>query len=123
MDKDGRIGGEAMVAADKFYIKSRDLRLTHQEADMMGIKRVWNYVCDLDYVDEADIERWSRGLFDPARGESILVESVTRGVFGGSRDIHVTTCIVFYSVESSNIFFMKNKGTYSKADGFLHLYN
>lgn len=112
---------DCMVQMERYYIKTRGRRFEKSVADLLGIKRIYNYTSDIDYMDTENLQAWSSGLYNADKGEAIIIESALREVNGVN--LYVMSCIVFHTAEQSNIFFIRNRGTYTQTDGFLHLYN
>jgi hypothetical protein len=113
---------EAMVMRiERFYIKSRGLRMEGAEAMALGIKRVYNQTSDIDYMNVDQIGIWVDGLVNRDAGEACLVESAFKYVEGVP--LYVTTCIVFVSTEFCNLFYMKHQGLYKETLGFSSLLN
>lgn len=108
--------------AEKYYIKTRELVLSKDEADAYGIRRVYNQCSDIDYMGKEGIEMWIRGLYRKDIGEAVLVESSLK-VIGGI-PLYVASCIVFRTFEQCNLFYLRNQGGYGDhVSGFMHLYN
>jgi hypothetical protein len=112
---------ELMVKMEKYYMKTRGLRIDQGKANLMGIKRIYNYTSDIDFMDSENLEAWSNGLFNSAKGEAIIIESALKEVHGVS--LYVMSCIVFYTIEQSNVYYLRNIKTFKQVDGFLHLLN
>ena len=112
---------EPMVTFDRYYIKSRGVRFSREEATLHGIKRIYNYTSDIDYMDEDRTYEWSSGLYDSSKGEAILIENALKDVEGTM--LYVMSCIVFYTVEQCNLYFIRNKEQFRVIDGFYHLLN
>lgn len=110
-----------MVVFEKFHIKTRGIRLSDRDAEEFGIRRIYNYVSDMDFVNQESMKEWASGLYDRRAGESVIIESAIKMVEGVP--LYVSSCIVFRSVEMSNVFYMKNKESYKRTEGFLHLFN
>ena len=109
------------VKMEKYYMKTRGLRIDQSGANLMGIKRIYNYTSDIDFMDSENIEAWSNGLFDSRKGEAVIIESALKEVHGVS--LYVMSCIVFYSVEQSNVYYLRNIKTFKHIEGFLHIFN
>lgn len=112
---------ESMVKFDRYYIKSRNIRISREDAILLGIKRVYNYTSDMDYMDDEATSKWSSGLYDPSKGESIIIENALKEVNGGM--LYIMSCIVFYTLEQCNIYYIRNKDQFKVTDGFFHLLN
>jgi hypothetical protein len=105
---------------EKYYIKTRDLRLKEEDALQWGIRRIYNYTSDMDFMNHMDMKAWSGGL-KMSGEEVVLIESAVKFVEGVP--LYVSTGIVFRSVEMSNIFYMKNLKSYHDSKGFFTLLN
>lgn len=112
---------EETMILEKYYIKTRGIRMDEAEANLYGIKRVYNSTSDLDFMNVDDISAWISGLHDPGKGEAVIVESAFKYVEGVP--LYISTCIVFQTVEMCNVFYMKNQKSYKRTDGFSHLLN
>jgi hypothetical protein len=112
---------EMVMKIDRYYIKSRGIKMDESEARTIGIKRVYNWTSHIDYMHEDEVPVWTKGLYDEGAGEAILIESALRYVEGNP--LYVSTCIVFLTVEMCNVFYIKNQKSYKKTDGFSHLLN
>ena len=112
---------DVAMIIEKYYIKTRGIRLSKEEADKFGIKRVYNQTSHIDFMNSDSVESWSSSLFNKNNGEACMVESALRSVKGF--DIYVSSCIVFHTMEMCNIFFMKHQERYKAVDGFMHLFN
>jgi len=110
-----------MVKFERYYIKSRDYSMSDAEASAHGIKRVYNYTSDLDYMDQGRLQEWSSGLYNAGKGEAVLIESALRYVAGGQ--VYVMSCIVFYTIEQCNMYYIRNMDQFKVTDGFYHLLN
>ena len=106
---------------EKYYIKTRELVLPKAEADAYGIRRVYNRCSDIDYMPRDEEEKWVSGLYSKERGEAVLVESSLKFIDGVP--LYVASCIVFYTVEQGNLFYLRNKDGYRDRKGFLHIFN
>lgn len=113
--------GDTMMKIERFHIKSRSIKLSQAEADFMGVKRVYNWTSHIDYMHEDQVEQWTNGLHNKEIGERILVESAMREIEG--QMLYISTCIVFFTEEGCNVFYIKNQKNYKQTDGFLHLLN
>jgi hypothetical protein len=109
------------VEIDRYYMKTRDRRYSEAEAVELGIRRIYNYVSDIDFMDAEGTAIWSWGLCNPGRGEAMLVESAMKEVSGVQ--LYVMSCIVFYQEESCNLYFLRHKSSFNQLEGFSHLYN
>lgn len=112
---------EPMVKLDRYYIKTRGIRFSKEDVTLHGIKRIYNYTSDIDYMDEDRLVEWSGGLYDSIKGEAILIENAFKDVEGTM--LYVMSCIVFYTVEQCNVYFIRNKEQFKVVDGFYHLLN
>lgn len=112
---------ESMVKLERYYMKTRGKRFNQEEANLLGIKRVYNYTSDLDFMDRGHTEEWSEGLYDKTKGEAVIIESAIREVHGGQ--LYVMSCIVFYTLEQCNLYYVRNQGTFKHIEGFHHLLN
>ena len=113
---------EKVMQLPRYYIKTRNIELSDQQAFDHGIKRVYNYTSCIDYMDEGAISGWVSGLADVKSGEAILVENAFK--FVGSTPLYVSTCIVFHNVEQCNIYYMRYRDAYKDSkDGFVCLWN
>jgi hypothetical protein len=110
-----------MVRFERYHVKTRGRHYEKSYADAVGIKRVYNYTSDIDYMDRDSLDRWVEGLYNGERGEAIIVESALREVEGVQ--LYVMTCIVFFSVEQCNLYYIRHSGEFKLMDGFLHLMN
>jgi hypothetical protein len=110
---------EGVMVRDKYYIKTRGVRMSSDDAAAVGIVRVYNYTSDIDFIG-FDMLVSGIGGCDIER-ESVLVESAIK--FVGGVPLYVSTCIVFRSVEMCNIFYIKNRAGYKASNGFHHLFN
>ena len=105
---------------EKYYIKTRELVLPKAEADAYGIRRVYNRCSDIDYMGN-DLDQWVSGLYRKEAGESVLVESSLKFIDG--IPLYIASCIVFYTVEQGDLFYLRNKDGYRDSKGFLHIFN
>jgi N-acetylglutamate synthase-like GNAT family acetyltransferase len=110
-----------MATMERYYIKTRGLKLSKEDADKYGIRRVYNYTSDMEFMGYVDQKMWSEGLKRKGSIESVLVESAMKSV--GEGTLYVSTCIIFHTIEMANIFFITNSKGYGKSQGFLHLMN
>lgn len=110
-----------MGVLEKYYIKTRGIRISRKKADEYGIRRVYNYTSDVDFMTKADLKGWIGGLYSKGRGEATIVESALKYISGVP--IYISTCIVFRNLEMCNVFYLKNYRDYSNCTGFLHLHN
>jgi hypothetical protein len=112
---------ETGMKIERYYMKTRDLRYEEGTALLLGIKRIYNYTSDIDYMDDDHLREWSHGLYRPGRGEAVLVESALREIEG--TQLYVMSCIVFHNIESCNLYFFRHQKSFRKLEGFYHLYN
>ncbi len=110
-----------MVEMEKYYIKTRGVRLMEGEAVGYGIRRVYNYTSSMEFMGDIDLKMWAEGLKQRGNGESVIVESAVKEVEGGM--IYVSSCIIFRNLEMCNLFYLKNRWGYRNVEGFIHLYN
>ena len=115
------MGIGSMVKFERYYIKTRGRKIGKSEADVLGIKRVYNYTSDVDYMDMAGLERWSSGLYDSDKGEGIIIESAFREIEGVQ--LYIMSCIVFFTVEQCNLYYIRYQDQFKLIDGFSHLLN
>ena len=106
---------------EKFYMKTRDKHYSECDAKALGIRRIYNQTSDMDYMASSDVKDWCGNLYKPSKGESVIVESALREVNGVN--LYVTSCIVFYNVESCNLYFIRHRKSFQMLDGFGHLFN
>lgn len=106
---------------EKYFIKTRGITLADSVALSSGIKRVYNYTSDINFMHDDDVSRWVAGLVVPGQGEAVIVEKAIKVISG--TPLFVSSCIVFNSIESCNVFYMKNLVSYHQTKGFDHLYN
>lgn len=106
---------------ERYYIKSRGLRLEEADARVMGIRRVYNQTSHIDHMNVDQIGIWVDGLVDRKGGEACLVESAFKYIEGVP--LYVTTCIVFVSTEFCHLFYLKNQERYKETLGFSQLLN
>lgn len=109
------------MSLERFYMKTRNLKYSNDTADSMGIKRIYNYTSDIDFVDDSGYKKWIDGLYRQDEGEAVIVESAMKVVNG--IPLFVASCVVFYSVEHCNVYFLKNIGDFRMYNGFSHLLN
>ena len=95
-----------MAIMERYYIKTRGLRLSKGDADKYGIRRVYNYTSDMEFMGCIDQREWSEGLKKRGSIESVLVESAMKSV--GEGTLYVSTCIIFHTIEMANIFYITN---------------
>lgn len=112
---------EFMTLVDKYYIKTRGIRLDPVEAIAIGIRRIYNVTSDINFMDTFDLRSWGLKKRRSGVDEAVIIESAIKIVDGVP--LYVSTCIVFNSLEMCNIFYMKNKKSYNLVSGFFHLYN
>lgn len=110
-----------MGLIDRYYIKTRDLRLKEEEAKGFGIRQVYNFTSDIDFMGTDTLKTWADGLYDKSIRETVIIESSFKVINGVP--LYVCTCIVFISLEFSNMFYFRCLSNYKRYEGFLHLYN
>jgi hypothetical protein len=107
--------------AELYYVKTRGIRYTEQEASDHGIKRVYNYTSELEFMNDEDIDGWVKGLYDPRHSEAVLVESAIKTINGVP--LYIMTCIVFMSIEGCNLYYLRYQSDFKENKGFAHLLN
>jgi hypothetical protein len=105
---------------EKYYIKTRDLHLKREEAMQYGIRRVYNYTSEMEFMGHLDMRVWSNGL-KRSETEVVLIESAIKFIEGVP--LYVSTGIVFQTQEMSNIFYIKNLKSYHDSKGFFTILN
>lgn len=106
---------------NRYYIKSRGIKMEEDAATAIGIKRVYNWTSHMDFMHTDQIPAWVDGLYNKESGEAVLIESALRYIEGSP--LYVSTCIVFMTSEMCNLFYIKNLSIYKESDGFFHLLN
>ena len=106
---------------ERYYMKTRGLHYLEIEAVALGIRRIYNYTSDIEYMDRDDARSWSKNHFEPAKGEAVLIESAIREVSGVP--LFIMSCIVFHNIESCNLYFYRHRASFRQLEGFYHLYN
>jgi hypothetical protein len=112
---------ESMAVLERYYIKTRDVVLDRVDAERYGIRRVYNYTSCMEFMGVIDLEKWGNGLKRGGSEEAIIIESAVKEVNG--EPLYISSCIVFHTVEMSNIYYMKCMRGYKHVEGFYHLYN
>ena len=106
---------------ERYHMKTRGIHYKPEEAIALGIRRIYNYTSDIGWMNGNEMTEWSGGLYQPYKGEAVIVESAMREVSG--EQLYVMSCIVFHNIESCNLYFFRHCDSFAELDGFLHLYN
>lgn len=109
-----------VMTKEKFYIKTRGVRLTAEVANEGGIKRVYNSTSDMDFMSKESMDEWVSSLYDKDV-EAVIVESALK--FVGNKPVYISSCIVFHTQEMCNVYFVRNNKEYGQNSGFFHLLN
>jgi hypothetical protein len=99
-------------------IRSRGYEFTDEEMRSFRILGVFNSLADVDYMDEAYVDRFAAGCYDAEKGEVCITESAIHS--GKNGLIRILSVIVFADVQSMELFVLANKKLYMTVDRTLN---
>lgn len=95
-------------------IRSRGYEFTEQEMRSYRIVGVFNSMTDADYMNEAYMEDFIAGCYDPRKGEITIAESAIHTTEGGM--VRILSVIVFADVQSMELYILANPKLYLPVD-------
>lgn len=105
---------DTMTGFRNNIVRARGYEFSDEQMRCYRIKGVFNSMVDADYCNEAYMESFIMGCYNPGIGEAAISESAIRSA--GKGFVRILSVIVFADVESMELYILANKRLYLAVD-------